>query len=77
MRTDCHTKEENFRKKLESRLQTTLPPPRQVTSMLKIRIIEKDTSAILAIWAPSEEVTDTLKEGNCISIINVMPSLRR
>ncbi|KZC14059.1 Breast cancer type 2 susceptibility protein like protein [Dufourea novaeangliae] len=73
----CRMKEEKFRQKLESRLQRSLPSPRQVTPVLKIRVIEEETSAILSIWSPNEEVTDILKEGNCISVCNITPSMRR
>ncbi|KOC63018.1 Breast cancer type 2 susceptibility protein like protein [Habropoda laboriosa] len=77
LKNNCRTKEENFRQKLESRLQKSLPPPRQVTPLLKIRVIEEEINATLSIWSPSEDVTDILKEGNYISICNVVPSARR
>lgn len=70
-------KEEKFRQKLESRLQKSLPPPRQVTPVLKVRVVEGETNAILSVWSPSEEVTDILKEGNFISVCNAMPAGRR
>lgn len=70
-------KEEKFRQELESRLQESLPPPRQVTPVLKIRVIEEETSAILSVWSPSEEVLDILKEGNYVSVSTVMPSAKR
>lgn len=70
-------KQEKFRQKLESRLQENLPLPRQVTPLLKIRVIEEETNAILSVWSPSAEVIDILKEGNCISLCNVMPWAKR
>lgn len=70
-------KEEKFKQELESRLQESLPPPRQVTPVLKIRVIEEETSAILSVWSPSEEVLDILKEGNYVSVSTVMPSAKR
>ncbi|XP_043262292.1 breast cancer type 2 susceptibility protein homolog isoform X2 [Colletes gigas] len=70
-------KEEKFRKTLESRLQESLPAPRQVTPVLKIRIIEEERSAILSVWSSNEETTDILKEGNYVSISNVMPLAKR
>lgn len=70
-------KKEKFRQELESRLQESLPPPRQVTPVLKIRVIEEETSAILSVWSPSEEVLDILKEGNYVSVSAVMPSAKR
>ncbi|XP_071874320.1 breast cancer type 2 susceptibility protein isoform X2 [Bombus fervidus] len=77
LKNDCRMKQEKFRHELESRLQESLPLPRQVTPLLKIRVIEEETNAILSIWSPSEEVIDILKEGNCISLCNVMPSAKR
>nr|XP_033322481.1 breast cancer type 2 susceptibility protein-like isoform X2 [Megalopta genalis] len=73
----CRMMEEMIRQKLESQLQESLPSPRQVTPVLKIRVIEEETSAILSIWSPNEDVVDIFKEGNCISICNVTPSLKR
>lgn len=70
-------KEEKFKQELESRLQESLPPPRQVTPVLKIRVIEEETSAILSIWSPNEEILDILKEGNYVSVSTVMPSAKR
>lgn len=70
-------KEEKFKQELESRLQESLPPPRQVTPVMKIRVIEEETSAILSVWSPSEEVLDILKEGNYVSVSTVMPSAKR
>ncbi|CAK9796960.1 Breast cancer type 2 susceptibility protein homolog [Anthophora quadrimaculata] len=77
LKIDCRMKEEKFRQKLESRLQESLPPPRQVTPLLKIRVVEEEISAILSIWSPAEDVMDILKEGNYISICNVVPSAKR
>ncbi|XP_076669927.1 uncharacterized protein LOC143369629 [Andrena cerasifolii] len=73
----CRMKREQIRQKLESRLQASLPTPRQVTPLLKIRVIDESTSAILSNWSPSEEITDIFKEGNYISICNLTPSCRR
>lgn len=77
IKNDCRMKEEKFKQELESRLQESLPPPRQVTPVLKIRVIEEETSAILSVWSPSEEVLDILKEGNYVSVSTVMPSAKR
>ncbi|XP_033312384.1 breast cancer type 2 susceptibility protein homolog isoform X2 [Bombus bifarius] len=77
LKNDCLMKQEKFRQKLESRLQENLPLPRQVTPLLKIRVIEEETNAILSVWSPSAEVIDILKEGNCISLCNVMPWAKR
>ncbi|XP_076289236.1 uncharacterized protein LOC143213359 isoform X2 [Lasioglossum baleicum] len=73
----CRIKEETIRQQLKSRLSESLPPQRRVTAVLKIRIVEEETSAILSIWTPNEEVTDILKEGNCITVCNVTPSMKR
>lgn len=70
-------KKEKFKQELESRLQESLPPSRQVTPVLKIRVIEEETSAILSVWSPSEEVLGILKEGNYVSVSTVMPSAKR
>lgn len=70
-------KKEKFKQELESRLQESLPPSRQVTPVLKIRVIEEETSAILSVWSPSEEILDILKEGNYVSVSTVMPSAKR
>lgn len=70
-------KKEKFKQELESRLQESLPPSRQVTPVLKIRVIEEETSAILSVWSPSEEVLNILKEGNYVSVSTVMPSAKR
>lgn len=70
-------KKEKFKQELESRLQESLPPSRQVTPVLKIRVIEEETSAILSVWSPSEEVLDILKEGNYVSVSTIMPSAKR
>lgn len=77
LKNNCRIKEENFKRKLELQLQESLPPPRQVTPLLKIRITEDETNAILSIWSPSEDVKDILKEGNYISVCNVLPSAKR
>ncbi|CAL7935898.1 unnamed protein product [Xylocopa violacea] len=76
-KNNCRMKEERFRQQLESQLQQSLPPPRQVTPILKVRVVEEEITAVLSIWSPSEEVIDILKEGNHISICNVMPSMKR
>ncbi|XP_053974743.1 breast cancer type 2 susceptibility protein homolog [Hylaeus volcanicus] len=73
----CRMKEESLRQKLESRLQESLPPPRQVTPVLKIRVIEEESSAILSIWSPNEELPDILKEGNYVSICNITSLAKR
>ncbi|XP_012140339.2 breast cancer type 2 susceptibility protein [Megachile rotundata] len=70
-------KEEQFRQKLESQLQEILPAPRQVTPLLKVRVFEEDTNAVLTIWSPSEEIVDILKEGNFISVCNIVPLGKR
>ncbi|XP_034175277.2 uncharacterized protein LOC117601989 [Osmia lignaria lignaria] len=77
LKNNYRVKEEKFRRELESQLKETLPPPRQVTPLLKIRVVEEETSAILSIWSPSEEIADILKEGNVVSICNVIPLGKR
>ncbi|KAI4493258.1 hypothetical protein M0802_009546 [Mischocyttarus mexicanus] len=68
---------EEFKQELESKFRENMPPPRQVSSVLKVRINEDNTSAILTIWAPSEDIIDIFKEGTRISINNVTASGKR
>ncbi|KAL2728865.1 breast cancer type 2 susceptibility protein isoform X5 [Vespula squamosa] len=68
---------EEFKQELESKLRESMPPPRQVSSVLKVRVNEEYTSAILTIWAPSEDIIDIFKEGTCISIRNIFASGKR
>ncbi|XP_035730914.1 breast cancer type 2 susceptibility protein homolog isoform X2 [Vespa mandarinia] len=72
---DC--KIEEFKQELESKLRESMPPPRQVSSVLKVRANEDDTSAILTIWSPSEDIVDIFKEGTYISIHNIFASGKR
>ncbi|KAG7189495.1 hypothetical protein KM043_017189 [Ampulex compressa] len=74
---ECRMKQEEFRRKLESRLHESLPPQRNVTPLLKMRIVDEDTSAILSVWSPHEDIGNIVTEGNCISVCNVTTSGRR
>lgn len=68
---------EEFKQELESKLRENMPPPRQVSSVLKVRVNEYDTSAILTIWTPNEDIVDIFKEGTTISIRNIFASGKR
>ncbi|XP_046823824.1 breast cancer type 2 susceptibility protein-like isoform X2 [Vespa crabro] len=72
---DCTVEE--FKQELESKLRESMPPPRQVSSVLKVRANEDDTSAILTIWSPNEDIVDIFKEGTYISIHNIFASGKR
>nr|XP_050853765.1 breast cancer type 2 susceptibility protein homolog isoform X1 [Vespula vulgaris] len=68
---------EEFKQELQSKLRESMPPRRQVSSVLKVRVNEEDTSAVLTIWSPSEDIIDIFKEGTCISIHNIFASGKR
>ncbi|XP_046750588.1 breast cancer type 2 susceptibility protein homolog [Diprion similis] len=69
--------EKAFRDHLESMLTRSLPPPRKVTQVLKVRVTEGENTALLTIWAPGDDTSDVLKEGNRVSIHNVQTSGKR
>lgn len=74
---ELHLREERFKQDLQSKLCASLPGPRQVSTLFKVRVCDEDANAILSIWSPSEEVVDTLKEGACISLSNVIAAGNR
>lgn len=74
---ELRVKEDKFKQKLQSKLRESLPAPRQVSSLLKVRVCDGNTNAILSIWSPSEEIVDALKEGACVSLCNVIASGKR
>ncbi|XP_012267255.2 breast cancer type 2 susceptibility protein homolog [Athalia rosae] len=67
----------DFERELESMLRESLPSPRKTTSVLKVRVVDDNCLAMLTIWAPSDDVIETMKEGNHVSIHNVQTSGRR
>lgn len=70
-------KEEKFKQELQSKLRESLPAPRQVSLLLKVRVCDGDANAILSIWSPSEEIVDGIKEGACVSFRNIVASGKR
>lgn len=68
---------EVFQNEIESTLKNSLPPPRKVTPVLKARVIEGTNIATITVWAPSEEILNIFKEGNRISVHNLLTSERR
>ncbi|XP_011171336.2 breast cancer type 2 susceptibility protein homolog isoform X1 [Solenopsis invicta] len=74
---ELRQKEELFKQKMQSKLRESLPRPRQVSQLLKVRLCDENANAILSIWSPSEEIVDTLKEGACVSLCNIVASGKR
>ncbi|XP_020286259.1 breast cancer type 2 susceptibility protein-like isoform X2 [Pseudomyrmex gracilis] len=74
---ELRQKEERFKQQLQSKLRQSLPGPRQVSPLLKVRVCDDNANAILSIWLPSEEIVDTVKEGACVSLRNVVASGKR
>ncbi|XP_011635165.1 breast cancer type 2 susceptibility protein homolog [Pogonomyrmex barbatus] len=74
---ELHEKEERFKQRMQSKLRESLPGPRQVSQLLKVRVCDENANAILSVWSPSEEVVDALKEGACVSLCNVVASGKR
>lgn len=70
-------KQEEFKQKLDQEMRANLPPRRQVTPVLKLRVADEDVSALVTIWSGGEDVADSLKEGSCVSIYNASASGRR
>lgn len=62
---------------MQLKLRESLPGPRQVSQLLKVRVSDENANAILSVWSPSEEVVDALKEGACVSLCNVVASGKR
>ncbi|XP_046492215.1 breast cancer type 2 susceptibility protein isoform X1 [Neodiprion pinetum] len=73
----CEMSQKAFHDHLQSMLTRNLPPPRKVTQILKVRVAEGENTALLTIWAPSDDTSDVLKEGNRVSIHNVQTSGKR
>ncbi|XP_014484195.1 PREDICTED: breast cancer type 2 susceptibility protein homolog isoform X2 [Dinoponera quadriceps] len=70
-------KKERYKQELQSKLRESLPAPRQVSSLLKVRVCDGNANAILSVWSPGEEVIDALKEGACVSLRNVVAAGKR
>lgn len=74
---ELHEKKERFMRDVQSKLRDSLPGPRQVSQLLKVRVCDENVSAILSVWSPSEEVVGVLKEGARVSLYNVVASGKR
>ncbi|XP_012059168.1 PREDICTED: breast cancer type 2 susceptibility protein homolog [Atta cephalotes] len=74
---ELRQKEERFKQKMQSKLRESLPGPRQVSQLLKVRVCDENANAILSVWSPSEEIVDALKEGACVSLCNIVASGKR
>ncbi|XP_058793270.1 uncharacterized protein LOC131665410 [Phymastichus coffea] len=70
-------KQEEFKRKLESQVRHGLPPRRDVTTVLKIRLVDDCTTVILSIWGAGEESDCDIREGDTISIYNAFTSGHR
>lgn len=70
-------KKERYQQELQCKLRESLPAPRQVSPLLKVRVCDGNASAILSVWSPGEEVVDVLKEGACVSLRNVIAAGKR
>lgn len=59
-----------MKEKLESRVREVLPPPRQVTAVLKCRLVADKTTVILTIWGANDDSSFDIKEGDTITVYN-------
>ncbi|XP_043285936.1 breast cancer type 2 susceptibility protein homolog isoform X2 [Venturia canescens] len=69
--------EEKIRRKIAEKLKESLPPPRDVTPVLKVRIAEDETSAMMTIWSSDRETDQVFEEGSSIVIYNCFASGQR
>ncbi|XP_067211842.1 breast cancer type 2 susceptibility protein homolog [Linepithema humile] len=74
---ELRQREERLKQELQSKLRESLPGPRQVSPLLKVRVCDGNANAILSVWSPGEEVVDAVKEGACVSLCNVAASGKR
>lgn len=74
---ELHMKKERYKQQMQSKLRESLPAPRQVSPLLKVRVCDGNANAILSIWSSGEEVVDALKEGACVSLCNVTATGKR
>ncbi|XP_011141415.2 breast cancer type 2 susceptibility protein homolog [Harpegnathos saltator] len=74
---ELRMKKERYKQELQSKLRESLPAPRQVSPLLKVRVCDGSANAILSVWSPGEEVVDALKEGACVSLRNVIAAGKR
>ena len=69
--------EEEIREKIASKLRECLPPPRDVTPVMKMRIAEGEASAMLTVWSSDRDTTEAFVEGSSIEIYNAFASGQR
>lgn len=69
--------EEELRQSIASKLRECLPPPRDVTPVMKIRIAEGEASAILTVWSSDRDTTEIFVEGSSVAIYNAFASRPR
>lgn len=74
---ELHMKKERYKQQLQWKLRESLPAPRQVSPLFKVRVCDGNAHAILSVWSPGEEVVDALKEGACVSLRNVTAAGKR
>ncbi|XP_011691211.1 PREDICTED: breast cancer type 2 susceptibility protein-like isoform X2 [Wasmannia auropunctata] len=74
---ELRQKEERFNQRMQSKLRESLPGPRQVSQLLKVRVCDENANAVLSVWSPGEDVVDALKEGACVSLCNIVASGKR
>ncbi|XP_014218900.1 uncharacterized protein LOC106647145 [Copidosoma floridanum] len=70
-------KQEQFKQRLESKMREGLPPPRQVTPVLKVRLVDDRSTAMLSIWGANEDSSYDVKEGSTITVYNAFASAGR
>ena len=68
---------EKLKEMVDSYVQQELPRPREVTPVMKIRVNDRDQSAILTIWGAGEDSSYDVKEGSTMTMFNVMASGKR
>ncbi|XP_008215761.1 uncharacterized protein LOC100678620 isoform X1 [Nasonia vitripennis] len=63
-------KQEELKQRLETEVRQGLPPPRKVTPVQKVRLVDDITTVILTIWGADEDSAYDIKEGNTITVYN-------
>lgn len=70
-------KQEEFKRQLELQVRQGLPPRRDVTTVLKVRLVDDFTSVILSIWGAGEDSECNIREGDTVSVYNSFSSGHR
>lgn len=62
-------------------MRSSLPPPREVSTIAEMRIVSRDdsveSSAVVSVWIGGEDSDAAFKEGQCLSICNLFSSHSR